>query len=181
MDGVDDSSRILERATFAGTKLASSPTSVDQPTIDSVLLHPLSEHLGIPAGVEDNERLTVTCREGGRGLDDTIFSTGGLGGVTSDEVVLSLLGSKSGDGGKDTKSVATEHNDVGGLTVCDTGDLGIRNVLDGVGTSSVLGNGNVVVVGFTIGRIVNNIFEDGAKLDGIEDLGFLQGPSQRMY
>lgn len=65
VDGVDDSPRIFERATFAGTKLASSPTSVDQPTIDSVLLHPLSEHLGIPAGVEDNERLTVTCREGG--------------------------------------------------------------------------------------------------------------------
>lgn len=90
-------------------------------------------------------------------------------------MVLSLLGSKSGDGGKDTKGVATEHNDVGGLTVCDTGDLGIRNVLDGVCTSSVLGNGNVVVVGFPVGRIVNNIFEDRAKLDGIEDLGFLQG------
>lgn len=90
-------------------------------------------------------------------------------------MVLSLLGSKSGDGGKDTEGVATEHNDVGGLTVCDTGDLGIRNVLDGVCTSSVLGNGNVVVVGFPVGRIVNNIFEDGAKLDGIEDLGFLQG------
>lgn len=175
VDGVDNSSRVLERASFAGTKLATSPTSVYQPTVDTVLLHPFSEHLGVPAGVEDDEGLTVTCREGWGGLDDTIFSTGGLGGVTSDEVVLSLLGGKSGDGGKDTEGVATEHNDVRGLTVCDTGDFGVRDVLDGVGTSSVLGDGNVVVVGFTIGGVVDNIFEDRAKLDGIEDLGFLQG------
>lgn len=125
--------------------------------------------------MEDNEGLTVTCGESGRRLDDTIFSTGSLGSVTSNEVVLSLFESKSGDGRKDTEGIATEHNDVGGLTVCDTGDLGIRDVLNGVGASSVLGDGNIVVVRFAIGRVVDNIFEDGAELDGIEDFRFLKG------
>lgn len=117
--------------------------------------------------------MIVICREGGWGFDDIIFSIGGFGGVISDEVVLSLFGSKLGDGGKDIKGVVIEYNDVGGLMVCDIGDFGIRNVFDGVGILSVFGNGNVVVVGFMIGRIVNNIFEDGVKFDGIEDFGFL--------
>lgn len=61
VDSIDDSSGVLERTSFAGTELSTSPTSVDQPTVDIVLLHSLGKHLGVSTGVENNEGLSVTC------------------------------------------------------------------------------------------------------------------------
>jgi hypothetical protein len=88
-------------------------------------------------------------------------------------VVLSLFGGKSRDGWQDTESITGEHDDVGWLSVGDTGDLGVFNVFDWVSASSVFSNGNIVVIGYSIGRVVNDVLEDGSELDGTVDLGFL--------
>lgn len=175
VDGVDDGSSVLEGTSFPGTEFTTGPTSVDEPTVDLVGGHSLSKHLGVSTWVEDNEGLTVTCGEGGGWLDDTVLGTRSLGGVSSDKVVGSLLGCQPGNRWEDTESVATKHDDVGRLSVGDTRDLGVGDVFDGVGTSSVLGNADIVVVGYSVCGVVNDILEDGSELDGTEDLRLLLG------
>lgn len=175
VDGVDDGSGVLERASLSGTELSSGPTSVDQPTIDLVLGHPLFQHLGVMGRVESQEGGTVTGREDRRGLRDTILGTGGLGGVTSQEVVVGLFRSQLGDGRQDTEGVAAQHDDVARLSLSDTRDLGIGDVFDGVGTSGVFRNRDIVVVGNTVGRVVNNVLQNGSVSDGVEDLRLLLG------
>lgn len=64
MDGIDDSTSVLKRTSLAGTEFPTGPAGVDQPAVDVVLLHSLCEHLGVPARVEHDERLTVAGREG---------------------------------------------------------------------------------------------------------------------
>lgn len=90
-------------------------------------------------------------------------------------MVLSLFGGEAGYGGEDTESIASEHDDVGGLTVGDTWDLRVGDVLDRVGTTGVLGDGDVVVIGYTVGGVVDDVLEDRTEFDGTVDLGFLLG------
>lgn len=83
-------------------------------------------------------------------------------------------------------------DDVSGLAGGHAGELGVGDELDGVGTTSVLGDTSVLVVGFS-GRVVvlctslvnergeewmrthGNVLEDGSELDGTVDFGLLLG------
>ena len=65
MDRVDNGTSVLERTSLAGTEFTTGPSSVNQPTVGLGSLHLLCQHLGVSTRVEDNERLTVTGREGG--------------------------------------------------------------------------------------------------------------------
>jgi hypothetical protein len=176
VDRVDDGSSILQGASAStGRESSLNPSSVDEVTVGVVLGHPLLEHRSVSSRVKNQEGSTVTGGEDGRGLGDTILSTRGLGGVTGDEVVVGLSGSKLGDGWQDSESVTTQHDDVVGLPVGDAGKLGVGDVLDGVGASSVLGDGNVVIVGNSVGRVVDNVLEDGTVSNSTVDLGFSLG------
>jgi len=62
-------------------------------------------------------------------------------------VVTGLLGRKATDRGEHAESIAGQHNDIGRLTVDNAGDEGIRDVFDGICTTSVLGDTDVIVVG----------------------------------
>lgn len=42
-----------------------------------------------------------------------------------------------------------------------------------VGTPRVFGDGHVVVVGHSVGRVVHDVLEDGSEPDGVVDLGLL--------
>jgi hypothetical protein len=123
--------------------------------------------------MEDDERSTVASRESGDRLHYTIFSTGGLGGVTSQEVVRGLLRREFADWRQDTKGIASEHDDVARLAVGQTWDFGIGDEINGVGTTSVFSDGHVVVVGGPVQRIIDNIFEDRTETDGPMDFGLL--------
>jgi len=173
--GIDEAASVLERATLADTVLATSPASVDEPARDVVLGHALGEHLGVAAGVEDDEGSRVAGGEGGDGLEDAVFSSGGLGGVAGKEVVGSLLRGELGDGREDTKGIASEHDDVAGLAVYETGDLSVGDELDGVGAASVFGDADIVVVGNTGDGVVDDVLEDGTEADGVEDFRLLLG------
>lgn len=175
VDGVDDGSSVLQGASLALTELAARPTGVDQPTVDLVLGHPLLQHTRVVSWVERQEGSTVTSREDGGGFRDTVFGTGGLGGVTGQEVVVGLFRGQLGDGRQDTESVATEHDNVAGLSFSDTRDLGVRDVFDGVGASSVFGDGDIVVIWHSVGGVVDDVLEDGTVTDSVEDLGLLLG------
>ena len=88
-------------------------------------------------------------------------------------MVRGLFGGEAGDGGQDTESIATQHDNVGWLSVGDTWNLGVGNVLDGVGTSSVFGDADIVVIGDSVSRVVDDVFENRSKLDGTVNLWLL--------
>lgn len=176
VDGVQDGAGVLERATLAtGGGASADPSGVEEPGVDLVLLHLLGEHVSVAHGVQSQEGLSEARRESSLGLGDTVLSTGHLGGVTRDEVEHGLLGGELGDGGQDTAGITGEENDVGGVVVADAGELGVLNVLDGVGATGVLGEGDIVVVDNTGDGVEDGVLEDGAELDGVENIGLLLG------
>jgi len=116
VDGVENGTSVLEGATLAaGGGTGTDPTGVEEPGVGLVLLDLLGEHGSVAHGVQGQEGLGETGREGSLGLGDTVLGTGHLGSVTRDEVEHGLLGGELGDGRKDTTSVASEENDVGGV------------------------------------------------------------------
>lgn len=90
-------------------------------------------------------------------------------------MVHSLLGAELGDGRENTAGVAGEQDDVLGVTVRLAGNLGVLDVLDGVGAAGVLGQGVIVVVDNTGGRVEDDVLEDGAEFDGVENVRLLLG------
>jgi hypothetical protein len=176
VDGVQDGTGVLERATLAASGSAgANPAGVQEPGVDLVLLDLLGQHAGVAHGVKSQEGLSEARREGSLGLGDTVLSTSHLGGVTGDEVEHGLLGGELGDGGQDTAGIAGEQNDVAGVVVAEAGDLGVVNVLNGVGATGVLGKGGIVVVNNTGDGVENGVLEDGAEADGVENIGLLLG------
>ena len=151
------------------------PAGVEEPGVGAVLLNLLRKHLGVAHWVQGEEGLSEARGEGSLGLGDTLLGTGHLGGVTRDEVVHGLLGAELGDGRKDTTGVACEENDVGGVAAGDAGNLGVLDVLDGVCATSVLGEGGVIVIDNSGGGVEDDVLKDGAKLDGVENIGLLLG------
>lgn len=174
VDGVQDGTSVLQWATLTTSGSASTdPTSVEQPGIGLVLGDLVCKHLCVAHGVESKEGLGEARRESGLRLGDTVFGTGHLGGVTGNEVEHSLLGGELGDGWKNTTSIASQQDDVCGVLIGHARNLGVLNVLNGVGAASVLGQGSVVVVDNTGGRVEDDVLKDGTELDGVENIGFL--------
>ena len=86
-------------------------------------------------------------------------------------MVAGLLGSEFADRGQHTERVASQHNDVARLTVDNARNLGVRDELNRVSATSVLGNADIVVIGRAICGAVDDVLEDGAEPDSVEDLG----------
>jgi hypothetical protein len=95
--------------------------------------------------------------------------------ISSEEMITCLLGCKLANRWEDSESVASQHNDIGWLAIDHARYFGIGNVLDRVSTTGVLGNANIIVVGDTRKRIVDNVLENAAIPDGIVDVWFLFG------
>ena len=176
VDGVEDGASVLERATLAVVlDTSTGPAGVEEPGVGVVRGNLLREHGGVLHGVESQEGLGEARGEGGLGLGDTLLGTGHLGGVTGDEVVHGLGGAELGNGREDTTGVACEENDVGGVAVGNARDLGVLDVLDGVGATGVLGEGGVIVVDNTGFGVEDDVLKDGAELDGVENIRLLLG------
>lgn len=194
VDGVQDGTSVLQRATLASGRGASAnPAGVEQPRVDLVLSDLLSQHLRIAHRVQSQEGLGETRRECRLRFRHTILSAGHLGGVTGNEVEHGLLRGELGDRRQHTTGVAGQEDDVGGMLVGDARNLGIGNVFNGVGAvieisnlssctsvhesknlpASVLSKGGVVVVDDTGRGVEDHVLQDGAKLDGVENVGFL--------
>lgn len=143
--------------------------------------------------MKNNEWSAVTSREGRDGFENTVLSSRSfpvrtiiqlhmrsdrktcLRGVTGQEVVASLFGRQLADRWEDTKSVAGEHDDILRLTLDEARDAGVGNEFDGVRATSVFGDANIVVVGFTRNDVIDHVLEDGTEADCIVDLGLLLG------
>ena len=176
VDRVEDGASVLERATLAVVlDTSTGPAGVEEPGVGVVRCDLLRKHGGVLHGVESQEGLSEARGEGGLGLGDTLFGTRHLGGVTRDEVVHGLFGAELGDGRENTTGVACEENDVGGVVAGDAGNLGVLDVLDGVCAASVLGKSGVIVVDDTGDGVEDDVLEDGAELDGVENIRLLLG------
>jgi len=84
-----------------------------------------------------------------------------------------LLGGELGDRGQHTAGVAGQQDDICGVVVADAGNLGVPDVLNGVGTAGVLSQGGVVVVDITADGVEDDVLQDGTELDGVENIGLL--------
>ena len=99
----------------------------------------------------------------------------GLRGVTSKEMVAGLLGGELRNGREDTEGITSQHDDVTWLVVDHAWDLSIRDELDGICATSVLSNADIVIVGCSRDRVVNNVLQDTAEANGAVDLWLLFG------
>ena len=143
--------------------------------------------------VEDDERGAVAGREGWDGFENTILGSRsfpaktigqsrihidrkiGLRGVTGQEMVTSLLRSQLTHRREHAERIASEHDDVLWLTLDGARNASVGNELDGVRATSILGDADIIVIGFTRSDVVDDVLEDGTETDGIVDLGLLLG------
>jgi hypothetical protein len=141
--------------------------------------------------VKDDERRAVARREGWYRLEDTIFRSRSFSapnrkhqkgnavareysrGITSKEVVARLLRGELRDGGQYTVRVASEHNDVLRRALNIAGYPSVWNKLDWVRAACILRDGDIVVVRLAGGYVKDDVLEDGAEADGIENLRLL--------
>lgn len=86
-----------------------------------------------------------------------------------------LFGGELGDWGKHTAGVTGEEDDVGGVVGGEAGDLSVGDVFDGVCASCVFCECGVVVVCLAGFGVKDNVLEDGAEADGIENVGLFLG------
>jgi len=173
VDRVDDGAGVLERAARAVAVFAADPAGIDEPAVGVGGFHAVGQHGGVVVGVEDDEGGAVAGRESGDGLEDTIFSSWRFRCVTSQEVVASLLGGELANGWQHTESITGQHDDVAGVVLAQARNACIGDVLDRVCATCVFRDGDIVVVGDAREGVVDDVFEDGAEADGVEDFGFL--------
>jgi len=84
-----------------------------------------------------------------------------------------LCGVELGDRWEHTTSIAGEEDDIAGVICGNTWDLGVVNILNGVGATSIFCKSCVIVINKTSFWAEDNVFEDRTKLDGVEDIWFL--------
>ena len=99
----------------------------------------------------------------------------GLRSVTGQEMVTSLLRGQLTHGREHAECITSEHDNVLWLTLDDARNASVGNELDGVRATSVLGDADIIVVGFTRDDVVDDVLEDGTETDGTVDLGLLLG------
>lgn len=198
MDGVEDGARVLERAPLAAVHVAGAdPARVEEPGVGLVVLDLLRQHLGVPHRVQRQEGLREARREGRLGLRDAVLRARHLGCVARDEVEHGLRAVELGDRRQDAAGVAGQEDDVAGVVLGKTGDLGVADVLDGVratgigwsvaaqeingsrqqedSPSGVLGEGGVVVINLSGVLVEDDVLENGTEADGVEDIRLLLG------
>jgi hypothetical protein len=174
VDGVEDGAGVLEGASLATlSETGTDPAGVEEPGVGLVCLDLVGKHLRVLHGVQSKEGLSEAAGEGSLGLGDAVLSTGHLGGVTRDEMEHGLSAIELGDRRQDTTGIASEEDDVGGRVGGEARNLGVGDVLDGVGASGVLSEGSVVVVNLTGKRVEDNVLEDGTVSDSAVDIGLL--------
>ncbi len=169
VDGVYDGPRIFQVDACAHTVGAARPACVDQPRPRAMFLHLLGQQLCIMAGMPDHKGRPKTARKGGLWLLNADLCTGNFRRIAADEMIHRLLPGKLADRGQHAKGIRGQQDDIVGM-VPHGGDFSVGNVAQRVGCPRVLCDGRVTVVDRVGDRIVDDIFQDGAELDGAVDL-----------
>jgi hypothetical protein len=121
---------------------ATRPAGVDEPPGGAVLLHLLGEHGGVLGRVEHDEGRAEAGGEGGLRLLDAVLRAGDQSGVAADEVVHGLRQVQLAHRREHAEGVARQEDHVLGVRA-DAWYLGVGDVLDRVGSPSVLCNARI--------------------------------------
>ena len=168
----DQRARVGKLNAMTHAVAAADPAGVDQVHARTPVGNALAEHLGVDHGVERHKRLAKQRGERGRRLGDADLGAGDLGRKARHKVIHGGIGRQARDGRQHAKGVAgqEQHDARGGahaLGPC------VRNVLHRVGHARVVRDGDVVVVGLAA-LVEHHVFADGAKADGVKDLGLVE-------
>ena len=173
MDGVNDGSCLSKRHTVTDAVATTHPASVDKPHFGVVFLALFGQHLSVNVGMEGQECLAEAGGESHLRLSDADLSASDLGGVARDEVVHGLLRVQLGHGGHHTEGIACQEDNVFGVA-SDSWELHITDMLEGVTDASVWGQADIIVVDdalLALFWLIARVFNDGAKLDCVENIG----------
>ena len=105
---------------------------------------------------------TETSAERGLGLRNTTFRSGHLGRVPRQEVVHRLLWGQLGNRRQHAERIGRQENDVLGV-VTPARDDGVRDVVQGIRSPSVLGDRRVVEIDLRGPFVQNHVFQDGPE------------------
>ena len=151
---------------------AANPASVDQVDAGAAVGNTLAEHLSVDHGVERHKRLAEQRGERGHGLGDADLGAGDLGRKARHKVIHGGVGRQARDGRQHAKGIAgqKQHDARSGAHA-----LGPRvgDMLDGIGHTRIVRDRDVVIVGLAV-LIEHYVFADGAKANGVEDLGLVE-------
>ena len=95
--------------------------------------------------------------------------------VTRQEVVACLLGREPAHRGEDTERVACKHDYVAGLAVDRARYMRVRDEFNRIRAARVLRNANIVIVGRSRSRVVDDVLKDTTEADRVVNLGLLRG------
>jgi len=145
VDIIDKLSGNFQAHSLSNSVLSAGPSGVHKPHVGIILLDLLSEHLSIGVWMEREESFSETSREGRFRIYNTHLSSSNLGGVSTDEMVHSLLEGELGDWRKDSISIASQEDNVGWVSTLRR-KLGIIDVLEGIASSSIFSNLDIIKI-----------------------------------
>lgn len=111
----------------------------------------------------------------GESMNRTVNAKSDVRSVTCQEVVACLLGREPAYRREDTKRVACEHDNVAGLAVDRARYMRVRDKFNRIRAARVLRNANIVIVGRSRSRVVDDVLKYATKADRVVNLGFLRG------
>ena len=90
-------------------------------------------------------------------------------------MVACLLGREPAHRRQDAERVACKHDNVAGLTVNRARYMRVWDEFNRIRASRVLRNANIVIVGRSRSRVVDDVLKDATKADRVVNLGLLRG------
>lgn len=88
-------------------------------------------------------------------------------------MITGLFRRELADRREDAESITSEHNDVRGLPVDQTGDASVWNEINGIRAAGVFGYADVVIVWVAGSEVIHDVLENGTKTDGVKYLWLL--------
>ena len=110
-----------------------------------------------------------------KSVNRTVDTKSGVRSVTRQEVVACLLWREPAYRWEDTERIACKHDNVAWLAVDHARYVRVRDKFNRIRAARVLRDANIVIVGRTRSRVVDDVLKDATKADRVVDLGFLRG------
>src|SRR5215469_16719305 len=117
-----------------------------------------TQQIGVYRWRKRHEGCSEASAEGGLGFGDPFLRAGHFGGIAGQEVIHGLRRGQFCNGRQHAKSVSREHDDVGGMST-EALQRSIRNMTNGVRSTSIFSERGIVQVEAAGGAVKGHIFE----------------------
>ena len=115
-DCVKARARGMDRHAFANTIGSTGPSRIHKKGRSAMLVQLLLQQVGVPSGVERHECGSKARGKVGGRFENATFRASYLGRVAAQKVIHGLSRTELGHGRQDTKGVATEKDDIIGMS-----------------------------------------------------------------